>query len=899
MKLRALVLMPVLLAACGTARRPSATDLKHVQPTPSSTVSLCERPLAKIVVIPRVSPSLKNANVADTWASTVDKVPEGANACFVANDNISSAMRESASAQGTAAPHQSKPPKYMDLVDQRLRLTREEHALLARDGFVVLDRFAYTSYGLAYHEIFRQQLPLFVSIDSILHATYMSNGTAIARTEEHVLSRTLYEALVKMNKSIVKSPYSQEVKQDLKTYLGSALKLLSGDADDDKNLSAIVRGVGLESVQIFGRDRMVDKTRFEPRGNYVGGWQTYPEMPPPKKNATDAAVEPKGPQVTSDNYFRALTWLSRLELNLVSRPCASSSPNGPHDPVEVTAREIRLAMAVADLAQRAGTREMVQKIDATYATFVGPREDVGVESMLALMKEANTNPNDPNGAKKIVTAVADRFPRRANTHFRHEACGEVPAVMTMFGIRAVPDVEPLTNLVHAHVAERKVTNFADIGYVLGHDAAAEWLVSKESVYPEPLNGSRAQIRKENNGKSLYNHWLGAVLALADHEEGTVPTFVNTLSYQRMRMNSALVGFGQIRHNYVAIAAQGYDQYGCEIPDGYVEPALGTIERLMAYQNEEAVLTSKGPEHEAVLSTLRGIIRTERAGLTLSEPQRRFLAMVSEYISVKQQGDSGGPPKYTGWYFDMFTDRHHGALKYAGFIGDYFTHTNGGGQVNYLGASGVRLGVFLVDTNGEPRVMVGPVAKGYFATSSLKEPRLNDAKAERAKTKEAPWQTYVALAMRAVDVPPETFKGCDGRSTEGAHSVRTGPNPLELQIDGKTVEVKEWRYQYQGSHLIEYRLGPLTMRYLAPTDTRFHNWTVHLLDHHGDAIGKPLSMPQGEVVAFQLEDFASRDAIEGVEFSFVDVATGERRFTREQSIQNPWVTGSDAPRNEGE
>jgi hypothetical protein len=60
---------------------------------------------------------------------------------------------------------------------------------------------------------------------------------------------------------------------------------------------------------------------------------------------------------------------------------------------------------------------------------------------------------------------------------------------------------------------------------------------------------------------------------------------------------------------------------------------------------------------------------------------------------------------------------------SAFVADYFTLTNAA-KVKYLGADGPRLGVFVVDAGGEPRAMVGPVAKGYEAETAI-EHRLDD------------------------------------------------------------------------------------------------------------------------------------------------------------------------------
>jgi hypothetical protein len=70
--------------------------------------------------------------------------------------------------------------------------------------------------------------------------------------------------------------------------------------------------------------------------------------------------------------------------------------------------------------------------------------------------------------------------------------------------------------------------------------------------------------------------------------------------------------------------------------------------------------------------------------------------------------SDGRPTYTGWYFDLFEDRTD-AIARPDLIADFFTSDAG---VGYVGASEPRLGVFVVDTGGGPRAVIGPVARAY-------------------------------------------------------------------------------------------------------------------------------------------------------------------------------------------
>jgi hypothetical protein len=332
--------------------------------------------------------------------------------------------------------------------------------------------------------------------------------------------------------------------------------------------------------------------------------------------------------------------------------------------------------------------------------------------------------------------------------------------------------------------------------------------------------------------------MAAALRLADRPSGSVPSFMAGDAWADMRMSSALAVYAQIRHTFVLLAGQGYDGYGCEIPDGWVEPAVAAYDGMLAWVRAARSAAPSQAAYfrrvEEVLSMLRSISLTELSGVALSEPQRRWLGMVSEYTPKDGYGggDSGEPPKYTGWYFDLFPDRELGAERGVDLVADWFTLTNVG-EVRHLGIEKAALGVFVVDVGGEPRAMVGPVAKTYEVATPIAE-RLDDERARTATGKSAAWLSF--LAPKKAD-PPLAAR-------------------LFVCADDARVVLRAGK--------------PTTV-------------TVTLLDHHGDPLAEPLrvNVPGEEdaagepaVVAFTLppDVLASARGIEGMHLA---VAAPER------------------------
>jgi hypothetical protein len=333
-------------------------------------------------------------------------------------------------------------------------------------------------------------------------------------------------------------------------------------------------------------------------------------------------------------------------------------------------------------------------------------------------------------------------------------------------------------------AHRLTLGAADVGFVLGHDRAKGYLAEELANHPTlgaALTASRAQLAAGARGKNdVYSAWIGAALHLADRPMGSVPSFMRTDAYADLRMGSALAVYAQIRHTFVLLAGQGYDAYGCEIPDGWVEPAVPVYDGMLAWSRAAARAAPSQAAYfrrvDQVLGMLRSISMTELSGAALSEPQRRWLGMISEYTPKDGYGgDSGEPPKYTGWYFDLFPDREIGAERPVDLVADWFTLTNAA-EVAHLGVANAALGVFVVDVGGEPRAMVGPVAKTYEVATRI-DGRLDDERARTAPGKHAAWlSSFLAPAVEAPPVAARLFV-CD----DDARVVVSATRPMSATI----------------------------------------------------------------------------------------------------------------------
>jgi Protein of unknown function (DUF3160) len=804
------------------------------------------------------------------FCDVVDHAPKGADACFVATSNLARAERDMRSGARRSGPRSAawdrkSAPKYFDRVDAHLHLGDAEQKLLRANGFVVLDREGYDSYAVAFHDVFQQQLPVYVGVDAIFNAVYQASQTVLGDVEMKRLGPSLARMLDRMRVTLASSRgrYDADTVADLEVYLGVAHRLLHVGGEPHlkdpaqeqlvSNLAESARAGegGLVTLELFGRERVVDFSQFVPRGHYASaGYQDGFDLPVPRTPSNAGGTE----RVTPREYFQSMMWLSRIELNLVSRSCRSSQPGEAVDPSE-TPREARDAIALADLVTRSGSLGDLRGFEEVYSVFAGAREDIPLPVVAALAAKGGFGPRDPEGPAKLRAGIGEGWKRTARTHFMPDGATVLPAITTMFGPRIVPDIAPLTGVVHPAVPDRYELGAADVAYLLGHDRAKKYLapdLARFSGLGTALDASRTALAAGVRGKSdVYSAWIGAALHLADAPTGVTPSFMRTDAFADLRVGSALAVYAQIRHTFVLLAGQGYDGYGCEIPDGYVEPAVSTYDGMLGWVRAARAAVPSQARYfrrvEEVLGTLRAIAVTEASGAPLSEAQRRWLGMVSEYTPKDGYGDSGEPPKYTGWYFDLFPDREIGAERDVALVADYFTLTNAD-QVRHLGIEKAALGVFVIDVGGEPRAMVGPVAKAYEVATTISG-RLDDETAHAAPNKHAVWAgSYVAEAREEPPIAARLF-AC---------------------ADGARVVVQSGR--------------PVTA-------------SISLLDHHGDPLGASLTQPIGTtpaVFAFSLPDDV-RDSPRGIEGLHVgvrgataperwDFVTGVSVYRREQRFE---------------
>ncbi|MFO0728142.1 MAG: DUF3160 domain-containing protein [Myxococcota bacterium] len=684
-------------------------------------------------------------------------------------------------------------PLYLDRITARFPLTEAEKKLLFQNGFVVASHLRQRSFSDSLHEIHTSELPVFISTDAIFQGVFRGHDAFLIALELRVLWPRLKEVLKRWEAGLpeARKQWPKSVAEDVALYVRMARLLASDEgelqprSDLERKLLAKIRAArGLETLELFGRKRRIDFGQYQPRGHYADV----------KYGLAD--------------YFRAFSWLTRLELNLKSNACASSHP-GPGVRTEETPREVLAALGLAELVERSGTGPDFETLDQVFGLLAGRREDVRFAELSRLRAEAGISSlSEPDAPARLSAIIGERFPRTLNFHPTpaDQIVRPLPVIFTALGPRITPDASALGPLTFT---------MDPVGWaaVLGHRRALELQARlpgpAEAARSAALNDAAQRLRTAQFGEDLYSQWLRAILAHATPASGVLPSFAVKPAWEDFRLGTGLVAFAQLRHDYVLYGAQVEEEGGCQIPEGWVEPNLETYLALARYARAgqgvvralEKLLGEIDLEPgyfqrmERVLLVLAALSRQELADQPLSAEGQRFLSMVSELWAVRMMYVRTARAFHDGWYYDLYYP-DPGTLPDQALSESIVDLHGQREQLAYAGARAPELGIFVVDTGGAPRALVGPVARGFQAWGKRTKRLTDDAVREdpnEQRFTDAPWAVSYRppvpphrLEILRLDEEGRTWGAAAGlvigRSHNGPVEVPYG-TPPETEYDG--------------------------------------------------------------------------------------------------------------------
>ncbi|MDH5672693.1 MAG: DUF3160 domain-containing protein [Myxococcales bacterium] len=621
-----------------------------------------------------------------------------------------------------------------------LSLEQAELDGLERDGFVISARQSFPHFAYGYRSIYAQDLPVYISADSILDAVHRSYDDILKAVEEEALMAIIGDMLAAMHTNLESASLDASVAADLDFFISVARNLLSetplastgfADASDVRTfVDGALAADGWQEISLFGVQRDVDFSQFKPRGHY-----------------TDS--------VALERYFRAMMWLGRIDFRLLETQSDGS---------QIFHR--RQFDAVIGLHSLMAGEPMAnwKLADSVVEAFVGESDYMRLDHVDALLTDLGVASLEQAGslsdAEISQTLIDGGYgAQRISSHImindlREPGTLPLSRSFALFGQRYVVDSHVFSNLVFDRVQEGKVKrmmpNPLDVAFAaLGNDQAAALLGEEFATYgyESDLHSMRLLVDEHGSDyfqQNLYNIWLDSLRALspdagvADPAAAGMPRVTATEPWGRRILNTQLASWAQLRHDTVLYVKQSYSGgIACEFPDAYVDPYPRFYASLGAYADKglevaellQPLASDTAPrvrdyfmEMQAVVAILAEMAEYQRAGTPFTDAH---MAFINDAVVDAAQG-CGWPVVYSGWYARLLFDL---APEYDPTIADVHSQPtdeagNEVGRVLHVGTGMARLMVVTADTCNGPRAYAG-LASSYYEKVTEDWQRLTD------------------------------------------------------------------------------------------------------------------------------------------------------------------------------
>jgi len=609
------------------------------------------------------------------------------------------------------------------------KLGAEHDEVLAQNGFVAVGDAPTFTFASTYLDLYFNDLPVFISADSMLHALHKSFDSMLLDFERQVLIPEVDRMLAAMHEQL-----GGELKglpaglassgRDLDLYLTVARTLLtgapvasvSGDGDLDAEVARVLAAVDAlqpMDLELFGATALYDFSQMEPRGHY----EDEPEL---------------------QRYFRAMIWLGRTDMAMV----VFDEQQQP----KFNRRALDAAFLTNHLLAASGAQAHWDRVDGVLVRLIGERDSMNPQDMTKFMAETGVGSlaalaaasdeqlykaliDGPYGLQRIMSQIMYTDPTAPQL--------VLPRVYLLLGQRFTLDSHVFNNVTYDRVQDlrtgAKVTRMLpselDVQFVLGNDAAAHDL--KPELEKFGYQGVLHEMRfltdahpQEFWDATFYNGWLSAIRALNDTTDfAAQPEAMRTAAWADKNLNAQTASWAELRHDTLLYVKQSYSGgNGCEYPDAYVEPVPAFYARLahlgklggemVAGLEKDGFEVTRAQTFFANLSassaTLETIAHKELEHEALTQAEFDFLRG-----TIEEELVGCGEVQYDGWYAGLYYDKEK-IGEYKPTIADVHTaptdaEGNERGWVLHAATGRPMLMVFTVPECGGVKSYVGPIS----------------------------------------------------------------------------------------------------------------------------------------------------------------------------------------------
>jgi hypothetical protein len=504
------------------------------------------------------------------------------------------------------------PPNSPDRRLTDFRLNTNELSVFMTNGFVVSERLGTYSFADAYYRIFNDDLPVFVTADSVLHAWHRTYISMLEELEELYLATLLEKVITNMaaqlpptwqqygsgplRSSILDADYFLTVARSLWT--GQPALTTLGIPGNDARVSTTLAAISnqtLQSVYIFDQytRRQVDFSQFIVRGHY---------------NNSDRLRR----------YFKTMMWCGRIDLRV-----ATFFPNKEDD-----IRQLGAAVVLHHLLMQSGQSDNWSSIEHLTRVFVGITDSMTFAELGALLDNAGIrSPADvpdlvtlTNLQTRLLTGELGLQGIRGDIFYSPFSRDQIklPRSFTVCGQKFVMDSWAFSevtydsilwspsdgmNIIGGKVVRRK-PSCLDVAFsIFGNDQTVPDLISRITStngvrwrdglpYQHNLSAVRNVIDSQDDSiwsRNIYTGWLGALRALsAPTADPQYPEAMRTRAWGMKTLNAQLASWTELRHDTLLYVQQSYTgTILCDYPAGFVEPRPEFWKRMRMLANISA------------------------------------------------------------------------------------------------------------------------------------------------------------------------------------------------------------------------------------------------------------------------------------------------------------------------
>ncbi|MFH0973316.1 MAG: DUF3160 domain-containing protein, partial [Candidatus Micrarchaeota archaeon] len=557
-------------------------------------------------------------------------------------------------------------------VTEKLGLSAAQKQLLLKNGFVVIPDGKQEFMANVYGRIKNEDVPIFVTTDSLLHYYHIQFDDTLREIEE----TQFYAELKDSAKAMLDASLAQYEKSDglakqaaLKNaaFVAVGLALLDNATQPPElvaekvnaELALIAKHEGFAPSPIFVYKE--DYSQYVPRGHYTRS-------------------------ETLKKYFKAMMWFGRITF-LAKGGCDDCLVSAEEANLQTTAAAL-IAITMDETkvgSEGKSVRAVWDRIYGITTFFVGLADDLTpLEYKTAIQNVAKSGAfelNEKNIFDLRKEIAGTRLPKifggtgggegacgvDVTREFDGEAalqeCLAVTQGMRFMGQRFVPDAYVFQQLIFSAVdaSTTKNNGFStcegsghrcfgrglDVMSVLGSQRAEEILkeendASYDDVGSHTYDSQLAKLKTEFAAfseadwkQNLYWTWLDTLKPLLTKFGAGYPSFMQTTAWQDKELNAALASWAQLRHDTILYVKQPYamQETSIRIPPkvvGYVEPVPEFYARLSALtrmtKNGLKKMNALPLESEARLDALAKTIDKLEA---LSEKELRNEALAQD------------------------------------------------------------------------------------------------------------------------------------------------------------------------------------------------------------------------------------------------------------------------------